>query len=348
VFRYNGDFYTVRPDGTDLRALIHAFGPIGFPPDWSPAGDRVLFSAKSSSSTNDLFWIAPDSSDLHAVTSTSDADELSGVWSPDGSEIAFIRGGNTGQSLWKVNDAGSGLVRLSSSSNLEHQPSWQPLPPLPPHVRYARPMGATPMTVSLVPAYRACASANDTHGAPLAFGSCSPPQQTSDSLTVGTPDSNGAAANSASRVDFKAVAGNPATQADEADVSVNATITDVRCRLDFVTCEGGALSDYLGTLELDATLRITDAFNGGTSDESATVTDSFRMQIPIQCTATVAATIGATCDLQTTLEALYPGAVREGKRSIWELGQVLVRDGNVDDPRVDTYQTFMVQGLFVP
>ena len=41
---------------------------------------------------------------------------------------------------------------------------WQPIP----FNGYPRPKGATPMRVSLVPAYTACSSANDTHGAPLA------------------------------------------------------------------------------------------------------------------------------------------------------------------------------------
>ena len=58
---------------------------------------------------------------------------------------------------------------------------------------HPRPTGATPVRVSLVPAYEPCTSPNRTHGPPLAFPSCSPPVQTSDFLTVGTPDANGAA-----------------------------------------------------------------------------------------------------------------------------------------------------------
>src|SRR5207253_8450882 len=54
---------------------------------------------------------------------------------------------------------------------------------------YARPKGATPLHVSLVPAFAACAPpGNRTHGAPLAYPSCAPPVQTSSFLTVGTPD----------------------------------------------------------------------------------------------------------------------------------------------------------------
>src|SRR4051794_25693189 len=61
---------------------------------------------------------------------------------------------------------------------------------------HVRPQGATPLRASIVPAYKACAApGNRTHGAPLASPSCNPPVQTSNSLTVGSPDANGAAAN---------------------------------------------------------------------------------------------------------------------------------------------------------
>ena len=56
---------------------------------------------------------------------------------------------------------------------------------------YPRPAGATPIRASLVPAYQACASPDRMHGPPLAFGSCNPPVEHSQQLTIGTPDANG-------------------------------------------------------------------------------------------------------------------------------------------------------------
>ena len=61
---------------------------------------------------------------------------------------------------------------------------------------HPRPVGASPLRASMVPAYNACAAPNRTHGPPLAFPSCNPPVQSSTSLTVGSPDANGAGANS--------------------------------------------------------------------------------------------------------------------------------------------------------
>ena len=56
---------------------------------------------------------------------------------------------------------------------------------------YPRPQGASPLRVSLVPAFAECTGPNRTHGPPLASPSCNPPAQSSDHLTVGAPDANG-------------------------------------------------------------------------------------------------------------------------------------------------------------
>ena len=142
--------------------------------------------------------------------------------------------------------------------------------------------------------------------------------------------------------------GDPATSADEADVLIDATLTDVRCRIALSGyCTGGALSDYLGTLELAPVIRITDRRSGGAERDPATGS-TISFSAPIPCTDTPSAPVGSTCDTQTSLDALSPGTIREGKRAIWELSEIVVRDGGIDDPRVDAYTTFAVQGLFVP
>jgi hypothetical protein len=59
--------------------------------------------------------------------------------------------------------------------------------------------------------------------------------------------------------------------------------------------------------------------------------------------------LGATCATSTTVDSLVPGAVREGKRAIWEVGQVQVYDSGPDgNPESDDNEVFAVQGLFVP
>jgi hypothetical protein len=66
------------------------------------------------------------------------------------------------------------------------------------------------------------------------------------------------------------------------------------------------------------------------------------------CADTPSSPEGSTCETHTTLDALTPGAISGGTRAIWELDQIVVRDGGIDDPQVDAFTTFAVQGLLVP
>ena len=74
---------------------------------------------------------------------------------------------------------------------------------------HVRPKGASPLRASVVPAFKQCTAPNRTHGAPLAFPSCNPPVQTSNSLTIGSPDANGAGANSSSYILLTVKASSP-------------------------------------------------------------------------------------------------------------------------------------------
>jgi hypothetical protein len=135
------------------------------------------------------------------------------------------------------------------------------------------------------------------------------------------------------------IVGNPGTPTDEADASVSVQVTDVRKRSD--------LTDYTGQLQLDTTIRVTDRDNGPT--ETATGQDTpFRVTIP--CAATGATTVGSTCSVNTTVDAVVgAGAIKETKRTIWQLGQVRVNDGGADGVVSTTPNTlFAVQGVFVP
>ena len=59
---------------------------------------------------------------------------------------------------------------------------------------------------------------------------------------------------------------------------------------------------------------------------------------------------GSTCSVRTTANTLVPGAVQEGKRTIWALGQVKLYDGGADNDGSTTGDNalFEVQGLFFP
>ena len=79
---------------------------------------------------------------------------------------------------------------------------------------HVRPKAASPLRVSLVPAFNACTTPNRTHGPPLAFPSCNPPVQSSTAVTVGEPTANGAAANMEGFVKLKVQVGVPGLPED--------------------------------------------------------------------------------------------------------------------------------------
>jgi hypothetical protein len=141
----------------------------------------------------------------------------------------------------------------------------------------------------------------------------------------------------------KVIVGNAATPADEADVALTATITDVRNQ--------GDLSDYVGELGVETTLRITDRNNAvapGDGTDPAT-TQQVTFSFPLACAATSDAAEGSTCATSTTADAVMPGVVVENKRSIWETGQTRLFDGGADGLISTPGNTlFAVGGVFVP
>jgi hypothetical protein len=204
---------------------------------------------------------------------------------------------------------------------------------------YARPKAASPTSVPLVPAFQECTAPNRMHGPPLASPSCNPPVQASGSLTVGAPDVNGEVANSIGSAKYKVVVGTPGGP-DDSDVVFAFVMTDVR--------QQGTLADYTGQLQATTTVRITDRLNGPSVTETGTGSD-LDLPVTVPCTATGSTTIGATCSISTTFDAVTPGLVPEGKRSVWELGRVRVNDGGADGVVATAPNTlFATQGVFVP
>lgn len=214
---------------------------------------------------------------------------------------------------------------------------------------HVRPKAATPFYASLVPAYNACTSPNRTHAAPLSYGSCNPPVQSSPNITVGTPDANGAPANSVGSLKLKALNG---TGPNDSDVGIESSITDIRCQGSTTACgttNTAAGPDYVGGLITRLSLRITDHNNGpagGPFTEAATGTSPFTY---VSACTNTANTIGAACTANTTVNSLLPGAVVEGKRGVYEISQVQVYDGGTDGTAGSGPENlFATQGIFIP
>src|SRR5437660_12167071 len=143
-----------------------------------------------------------------------------------------------------ANSDGTGETRLTTGFN-DSDPDWQPIP----INYYPRPKGATPLRASLTIAYQPCTFPNREHGGPITGDSCNPPQMTSQYLTVGTGDANGMLPRSEGAVRFDVVVDKPATPADESDVKLQLTMSDVFTK---------TLADYSGELRADVEIQATD------------------------------------------------------------------------------------------
>ncbi len=212
---------------------------------------------------------------------------------------------------------------------------------------YPRPKGASPLRSPMIPVFERCQSnggriADLLHGGPLAYPACSSPEQVSGELTIGTNDANGQTANSVGYVLYTVFPGNPSTAADEADVRIDFSMSDIRRQ--------SGLADYTGPLELSLESRITDKANGPNGDEAGTTEDFFYTAV-VPCAATADTTIGSTCALRTTADSLVPNTIKEGKRTIWaQADHTHIFDAGPDGDALTEGDNllFATQGVFVP
>jgi hypothetical protein len=159
----------------------------------------------------------------------------------------------------------------------------------------------------------------------------------SEQLIFGTPDGDTAVGS----VQTAVMAGNRGTAEDEADVGVNVSMTDVR--------RADTQADYDGPLVARVLQRTTDRYNGDSQREPGTVTD-VPLEVPVQCSGTADTATGATCTVNTTLDALLPGSVREGARAVVAFGHVDVMDAGADGDvaTAGDNRRLATQGLAVP
>jgi hypothetical protein len=172
--------------------------------------------------------------------------------------------------------------------------------------------------------------------------------QASNFLTVGTPDANGGPANATGFLLFKVKTTFPE------DVLISGNITDVHClpATDAGVCNqpnGTDGSDYSGQLQANATIRITDHYNGPGANEPATVVD-LPFPVNLTCANTTDTSTGGTCDVTTSGAVVCPECgVRQGERTVVEMAQVQVFDGGADGQVATNDNTlFMDQGVFIP
>jgi hypothetical protein len=204
---------------------------------------------------------------------------------------------------------------------------------------YAAPASASSLSFSLVPNFRQCLSgANGQHSAPFGVMSCVSPVPFSPVARIG--------GQSVGSVSLTVQPGDRFTAADEADISINVNMTDVRSG-----SETGA--DYNPNVSgpdmtFVSRMRLTDYYNGATQVVAGTATET-DFAVPVDCVDTTDTAVGATCGTNTTAEALMPGFAPEGKRTIINMFRARLNDAGVNGVRGDSDdKLFAQQGYYVP
>ena len=311
------------------------YSPItaGSDPEWAPTAAEIVHETEQirfdyytwSGTDGDIAAVTANGSSSRTIVSGTEIDS-DPAWSPDGSSIVFQR---SGAGLWVVPAAGGTPVQIL---DLGTQPDWQPV-----QRPYARPKGATPIYLALVPAYAACTAPNRTHGPPLAFPSCNPPQPGSSLLTIGTGDGSPALGRGAGSLRLDVLVGTPGPP-DDSDVNMVFRLTNVMRASD--------LSEYTGELRAELTVRRTDREVVG----GASTSTDFPFGFTVPCNPTPGSSLDASsCISFTSANAIVPGAVTDGRRAMWALDKVRVYDGGPDeDADTQDNSLFMTQGVFVP
>jgi TolB protein len=126
-----GSIWKVRADGTGLAALTDGprTGTDDRQPNWSPAGDRILFQRRLPPSSDwNVYTMVPDGSDVRQVTVAPSSD-TDASWSPDGTCIVYSsdHGGLAVPNLFVVAAGGGEPIQITDSDIYEDgAPSWSP------------------------------------------------------------------------------------------------------------------------------------------------------------------------------------------------------------------------------
>ena len=128
--------FTIKPDGSDMRAVSLSFAAMPIAPVWSPDSRRLAFLARTEKDL-DTLWKKFVPRDLYVVNIEGTKFTKIGetvarpAWSPDGSRIAFVGGGDGTTTIHTVAPDGSNLTKILEREDPSVSPSirsldWSP------------------------------------------------------------------------------------------------------------------------------------------------------------------------------------------------------------------------------
>ena len=120
----DSDIWSIRPDGTGLKALT-TDGSDETDPALSPDGKKVLFVGDADGD-NEIYVVNVDGSGRKQLTDNQD-DDLAPAWSPDGKRVAWASGPTESAVQIFVMDAdGDNQDQITGQVDKASDPSWSP------------------------------------------------------------------------------------------------------------------------------------------------------------------------------------------------------------------------------
>jgi len=320
--------------------------PLAFFDGASADGSRVFFDTEES-----LVSVDTDSSqDLYERFSGATTDLSIGPTGGNGAIPAFFDGSSQdGTTVFY--ETGESLVGGDTDSSIDVYAAKVASP----SPGYDVPRAASSLHAPLVPEFRQTIDAtqcsargglNSTHGSPVALPSCNPP-----AFVPGTQAHFGVAGDGS--VDLTMIQGDPGTPADEADLAIAASLSDIR-----LASASGA--DYAPSasgpdVSVHVKLRLSDTTNATTGQPCAATTtcpgtmSDYEFSAPVNCAVTADPSVGSNCSVVTSADGVIPTVIKESRNSVLQTFRVRVHDagangtvGDGDDARMAS------QGIYIP
>ena len=106
-----------------IRRITHA-SALDESPDWSPSGDRIVFSRAPLAGRDDGLWVMSATGGGERHLTYSRFGDTCAIWSPDGRQIAFARYRKSGtRDLWLMRADGKGQHRIVMRASCA---AWSP------------------------------------------------------------------------------------------------------------------------------------------------------------------------------------------------------------------------------
>jgi TolB protein len=123
-----GEIWKIRTDGTGLTRLTSGFDDRQ--PEWSPAGDRILFQRRWARNDWDIMTIDPNGGSLVNVTNDHATFDTDGSWSPSGNYIVYSSNGPNIPiaDIFVIPATGGQRIQVTSNptQGLDGAPGWSP------------------------------------------------------------------------------------------------------------------------------------------------------------------------------------------------------------------------------